>query len=98
MDGVMRQVVADRIKVLQQLDVHAIKALPAQREETSLSLGKVRVIQYHDVDKTGEHMVVVQALRPRWLGLFTAIEVDGFVMTADGAKRPLAEQEKWPFK
>jgi hypothetical protein len=97
MGVVMRGLVADRVKTLRQLDFDAIKALPPQKKETALSLGKVEVIQYHDVVKTGEHLVVVQALRPRWLGLFTAIEVDGFVMAPDGTSRPLAEQERWPF-
>jgi hypothetical protein len=97
MDMAMREVVEDRLKVLGQLDFDAIKALPAQKRETAPSLGKVEVIQYHDVANTGEHLVVVQALRSRWLGLSTAIEVDGFVMAPDGTKRPLVEQEKWPF-
>jgi hypothetical protein len=97
MDAAMRGLVADRVKALQQLDFDAIKALPAQKKETAPSLGTVEVIQYHEVGKTGEHLVVVQALRQRWLGLSTAIEVDGFVMAPDGTRRPLAEQERWPF-
>jgi hypothetical protein len=97
MDVAMSEVVADRVKALQQLDFDAIRALPAQKKETAPSLGKVEVIQYHDVVNAGDHLVVVQALRPRWLGLFTAIEVGGFVMAPDGTRRPLAEQEKWPF-
>ncbi len=97
MDVAMRGVVADRVKALQQLDFDTIKRLPAQKKETAPSLGKVEITQYHDVVNAGEHLVVVQALRPRWLGLFTAIEVDGFVMAPDGTKRPLAEREKWPF-
>ena len=97
MDIAMRAVVAHRLKELQQLDPDAIKALPAQIKETEPSLGKVEIIQHHEVVKTGEHYVVIQALRQRWLGLFRAIEVDGFVMTLAGTRRPLTEQEKWPF-
>jgi hypothetical protein len=97
MDMAMRGVVADRVKALQQLDLSALKALPAQMKEAVPSLGKVQIIQYHEVTNTGEHMLVVQALRQRWLGLFTAIEVDGFVIVPDGTKRALLEQEKWAF-
>lgn len=98
MDAAMREVVAERLRSLQQLDLGAVKALPAQTKETApSSLGKVEIVQYHDTGKTGEHMVVVQALRRRWLGLSTAIEVDGFVVAPDGSRRPLTEQEKWAF-
>jgi hypothetical protein len=97
MDMALREVVTDRVRALEQLGFAAIKTLPAQKKETVPSLGKVEIIQYHDVGKTGEHIVVVQGLRQRWLGLSTAIEVDGFVVAPDGTRRPLAEQEKWPF-
>lgn len=97
MDAAMREMVAERLRSLQQLDLGAIKALPAQTKETAPSLGKVEIVQYHDTGKAGEHMVIVQALRQRWLGLSTAIEVDGFVVAPDGTRRPLSEQEKWAF-
>ena len=97
MNRALRGVVADRVKALQQLDFGAIKALPGQSKESVPSLGKIAIIRYHEVAKTGEHLVVVQALRQRWFGLSTAIEVDGFVVGPDGARRPMAEQEKWPF-
>lgn len=97
MDAPMREVVADRLKKLQQLDLTAVKSLPAQTKEILSSLGNVTLAQYHDVTTRGEHRVVVQAVRPRWFGLFTAIEVDGFVVVPDGTRRPLAEQERWPF-
>jgi hypothetical protein len=97
MDMALREVVTDRVRALEQLGLAAIKTLPAQKKEAVPSLGKVEIIQYHDVGKTGEHIVVVQGLRQRWLGLSTAIEVDGFVVAPDDTRRPLAEEEKWPF-
>jgi hypothetical protein len=33
----------------------------------------------------------------RWGGIHTSIEVDGFVMSPDGRKRPLKEEETWQF-
>jgi hypothetical protein len=94
MAGEMRAVVVERVNVLQLLSFEAIKALPAQRKER---LGTIQITQYHDVLGTGEHVVVVQALQQRWLGIFTAIELDGFVTATDGSKRPPTEQERWPF-
>ncbi|HKW80317.1 MAG TPA: hypothetical protein VJQ49_04850 [Casimicrobiaceae bacterium] len=93
----MRELVADRMKELRQLDFDAVKTLPAHMKMAAPPLGKVKISQHHNVTKTGDHMVVVQAARERWLGIFTAIEVDGFVITSDGTRRALAEREKWDF-
>lgn len=97
MDIAMRELVADRIEALQRLDLASIKSLPARTREVLSTRSKIAVIRHHDVTETGDHRVVVQAVRQRWLGLFTAIEVDGFVAAPDGTRRPLAEKEKWPF-
>jgi len=53
MDVAMRVVVGDHLKALQQLDFDAIKALPAQKKETALSLGKVKVIQSTMLSRRG---------------------------------------------
>ena len=94
---VMRNAVASRVERLRQLDLAAIKQLPQQLTEAVPSLRKLSVTQYHDVTNEGGHRVVVQAVRERWLGLFTAIEVDGFVVDSGGIKRALREPEKWPY-
>ena len=93
----LREAVAERVRQLRQLDTEAVKLLPPESQEHLSSLGNVTVTAYHDATEAGEHRVVVQAVRPRWLGISTAIEVDGFVIVADGTKRPLADREKWPF-
>jgi hypothetical protein len=93
----MREAVAERVAKLRQLDMAAIKLLPPVSQERPSSLGNVTIATHHDVTETGEHQVVVQAVKPRWFGISTAIEVDGFVIVGDGTKRPLAEPEKWPF-
>jgi len=93
----MRTIVADRIANLQKLDVAALRALPTHSKEVLSSEENVALSQYHDVSDAGEHKIVVQVTRPRWLGLSTAIEVDGFVTTTDGTKRPLTDREKWAY-
>lgn len=67
----------------------AVTACPAASGET-LTL-------YHDNLAEGRHMVVVQAMRNRWFGLFTSTVVDGFVLERDGTRRALHEREKWDF-
>lgn len=93
----LRQFVVDRMEKLQQLDMSAVHSLPKWTSEELPPDKKTEVIQYHDVLESGEHMVVVQVLRNRWFGLSTATEVDGFVMSTDGTKRPLKEEETWPY-
>lgn len=93
----MRSIVTGRVAKLQELDAVALRSLPAHSKETVPSNRKIVVSQYHEVTETGEHRIVVQVIQDRWLGLSTAIEVDGFVLEADGTRRPLTETEKWPY-
>ncbi|MEO6080913.1 MAG: hypothetical protein ABIQ86_14260 [Steroidobacteraceae bacterium] len=97
MDSALRETVRSRVETLQRLDLDAVENLPPQQREDDPSLGKIAVIQYHDVTDVGDHRVVVQGARQRWFGIFTAIEVDGFVLEKGGIKRPLTEPEKWPY-
>jgi len=92
----MRDVVAGQVAALAQLDLASIEQLPPVTEVVS-SLNNATVTQYHALMSEGRHMVVVQAFRRRGLGMFSEIEVDGFVLESDGTKRPLAEPEKWDF-
>jgi hypothetical protein len=93
----MRAIVTDRVANLRKLDVAALKALPPQSTEVLSSEEKVTLAQYHEISESGEHKIIVQITRSRWLGLSTAIEVEGFVVVADGTRRPLADQEKWDY-
>lgn len=90
----LRVLVADRVALLRALEVPSVQCLP---RVVSADLEKTKLHQYHDVLNSGEHMVVVQALEDRWFGIYTAIEVDGFVVTTDGMKRPLREEETRDF-
>lgn len=92
----LRALVADRVARLRALEVSAVQSLPHVVSE-DVAPGKTKIHQYHDALNTGEHMVVVQAMEDRWFGLFTAIEVDGFVVTTDGLKRSLRDEETRDF-
>jgi|ERR1051325_1086270 hypothetical protein len=93
----MRPIVRARITKLQALDDASLRTLPSLVEEIEESNPVITIFQYHDQSPNGEHTFVIQASRKRWLGMFTATEVDGFVITTDGSRRGLTESEKWPF-
>jgi hypothetical protein len=93
----MRAMVIERVARLQKLDIETLCSLPEHSQEIVSPEEKVTVSQYHEVSEAGEHKLVVQALRPKWFGMFTAIQVEGFVVSKDGTKRPLTEKEKWPY-
>jgi hypothetical protein len=89
------KIVADRLVRLKGLDSTALESLPPHTTEALTS--KVTVTQYHEAHWTGKRKVVVQASRSRWLGTLDDVEVDGFVVAPDGTRRPLTEEEKWPY-
>ena len=93
----MRPIVRARIVKLEALDDASLRTLPALVEETEGTKPVITIFQYHDQSPNGEHTFVIQASHKRWLGMFTATEVDGFVISADGSRRGLTESEKWPF-
>ena len=97
MDSVVLEIVRSRVAALQRLDMAALEGLPAQRREELPALGKVAVVEYHNVNDEGDHRIIVQAARQRWFGMFTATAVDGFVLRKDGERRPLTDPEKWPY-
>lgn len=97
MDSVLVEAVRGRVAALRQLDTAAIELLPAQRREDLPALGKMAVVEYHDINDDGEHRIIVQAARSRWFGIFHAIAVGGFVLRKDGERRPISEPEKWPY-
>lgn len=95
-DDNLIRIVSDRIEKLRMLGFDEVRLLPKVTTELLLS-GKIKVAQYHDELDSGEHLVVVQALRDRLTGLTTEIKIDGFVMEAGGSRRALREEETWPF-
>ena len=72
MDSTLREVVRNRVEALRRLNWNSIECLPAQCREDIPSLGKVAVLQYHEITDAGDHRVVVQAARQRWFGIFRA--------------------------
>lgn len=95
MDPTLQELARERRATLSTLSDEAIMSLPPMLSETISAQQNVQVTQYHDVLAAGEHLVVVQASRERWFGLFTSIAVDGFALVPDGSRRELTEQEKW---
>jgi hypothetical protein len=94
----MLSVVAARIEPLRQLGPADIDALPRTAKEVVASpRGRIAVHTYHDVLPGNGHLIVVQALRDHWFGITTAIQIDGFVLDSQGVRRPLSEEETWPF-
>jgi len=94
----MHSAVDSRFDELSKLDVAAIQALPALREQKISADGKSKLWEYHDVLDSGEHKVVLQAIRPIWFGLINSVFAVGFVLQADGQKRPLTDKERWEFE
>jgi hypothetical protein len=91
----MRTAVARHVEELRQLDLVAIKQLPSFTELIPPTTVNT-LYQYHDV--AGDlHFVVVQASKDRWFGLFTAMEVAGFVIDENGIRRPITEAERWNY-
>jgi hypothetical protein len=93
----LQKIVSERIADLRGYDVAAIHSLPPVLVQKVSAQGQILVNQYHDLNEAGEHRVIVQAGKRRWLGLFISTRVDGFVLAADGTKRPLKERETWPY-
>jgi hypothetical protein len=76
----------------------SLDALASMEDHSAEELSEgISINLYHEALGSGAHKFVVQALKPRYLGLSTAIEVDGFVIEPNGAKRPLAEDETWKY-
>lgn len=90
----LRECVRTRLASLAQLDAVDVRALPAYREEILHGADRIRLSVQHLVTHRGEDHVIVQATRPRWLGLRTAREFDGFVVATTGRKRPMEAAEK----
>lgn len=90
----LRDCVQTRLASLTELDAEHVRALPAYRVEIVHGANRVRLSVQHLVTHRGEHHVIVQATRPRWLGLRTASETDGFALATTDRKRPLEAAEK----
>ena len=91
----LRAIVLERLGRLAETDADTLLIMDGQSTET-LADG-ISVSLYHETLENGAHKFVVQALKPRWFGLTTAIEVDGFVIEPNGERRTLVEEEMWTY-
>lgn len=90
--------VSDRVETLQQLDAEAIRSLPELVMDRLPPDGKIMISQYHIVSSSGEDLVIVQGGQDRWFGISTLIVVGGFAVSSNGTKRPLTDEEKFPYE
>lgn len=91
-----RDIANGRAAALRTLDDQAIRDLPKVASEV-LSDGTAGVTTYHTVLASGEHQVVVQVTRDLLGGVLSAVQVAGFVLSSDGTRRDLREDETWEF-
>ena len=94
---VMSRAVADRLKITSEKPFDEIEKLPDHiSEELTLSGIKLIVTVWHDTLDTGEHRLVVQAYKPRILGI-GRMHTDGFITNSQGSMRELTSEERAPF-
>lgn len=73
-------------------------ALPTVSSEDVMEQGKKYVVSvWHDVLPSGAHHIVVQLYRPWFLGL-GFMRAKGFQITPAQERRPLTDEELWPYR
>lgn len=95
----MNVVVSKEIERLRSLNLSDLIALPSINEGEAVIDGTViPFIIWHDLLPTGDHRIVVQANRKKWLGIVTYLTADGFAVTTSGSLRGLADDELDSFR
>jgi hypothetical protein len=80
---------------LSSLSFEEVQALPHfKKEDVVTAEGTFTLQWYHDTLPSGDHLVAIQAWRDGPLRLFNWVDAEGFVIGADGTKRPLTQEEK----
>jgi hypothetical protein len=98
-DHLMNVVVSKEIERLRSLNLSDLIALPSINEGEAVIDGTViPFIIWHDLLPTGDHRIVVQANRKKWLGIVTYLTADGFAVTTSGSLRGLADDELDSFR
>ena len=93
----LRVLAVGKARELLSRDLPELMSLPEWTvEHVETEIGKAVVGIHHTKGIAGEQFVV-QASSSRAFGIFTAIEVDGFVIEATGVRRLLLEQETWDY-
>lgn len=88
----------ERLARLQATPVEDLLALPPVSSEDVLEQGKKYVLSvWHDVFPSGTHYIVVQLYRPWFLGL-GFMRATGFQITPAKERRPLTDEELWPYR
>jgi hypothetical protein len=96
-DLLISKVVGERLHAVSHKTFDELSKLPEMSsEELVFRSRKVTVSVWHDVLRSGDHRIVVQAYRRGWLGIGRTY-AEGFVVNSREEKRALAPAERWPF-
>jgi hypothetical protein len=90
--------VSTRAADLRRKSFRELSGLPEWNTEELYVLAKeVQLTVYRNVRSDDELLVVVQASRPRYFGIFTEIQVKGFLAKSNGDYADAPENLLWDF-
>ena len=90
-------VIRERLAALTAKSFDELAALPSTSEEELLRDGaKMFVSVWHDMLRSGEHRIVVQAGRRGWLASWRG-GADGFAVNSENERRALTAEELSSF-
>jgi hypothetical protein len=95
----MNSIVRSRIRDLRSRSFTELGLLP-EAETTQLKIGgeSVSLSVYRGPHTENGLLIVVQALRDRYWGISTEIQVEGFIARSSGEMAEAAEEALWDFK
>jgi len=94
----MAAVARSRIENLRSKSFPELRALPESDEREETIRGKAVIFTVYRSDQPdGSILVVIQAHRERWLGLWANVSVFGFIASADGRRTEAPERLLWDY-
>lgn len=85
----------DRLRSLPRQQLLALA--PISEDETGIEGNKTKVTTYHDILDDGRHLIAVQVIVAKWMGLSSTVCARGFVLTADDQRIDAEESMLWSF-
>ena len=94
----MNVAVNKEIERLRSLSLSDLTVLPPIKEcEVVIDGTVIPFIIWHDQLPNGDHRIVVQANRKKWLGIVTYFIANGFAVTTSDSLRSLTDEELCSF-
>lgn len=87
--------VINRLKLLPRSELVALPSVWA--EVLAHSRLAPKITTYHELMSDGRHLVVAQAIVPKWWGISSDSSVKGFTLSADDRRIDADEQLLWSF-